>query len=74
MDSKTFYQAVLFGIVVVLLGLVYTVVFSSLKPVLPNECAAWDKNYVMEVVLFATGFTLRYVLTTDMGTRYLHSV
>lgn len=73
MHTKVFYQAVLLGIVSVLLGLVLSVVFSSLKPELATECEKWDKYYVMEVVLFCTGVAIRLLITTDMGTKYLLS-
>jgi hypothetical protein len=55
-SSKTFYQAIMFGVISVLLGLLLSMVFSFLKPVLADECKVWDKYYVMEVVLFMNGF------------------
>ena len=73
MNTKTFYQAVLTGIVTILLGLVMSVVFGSLKPELSEECKIWNKYYVMEVTLFFTGVVLRLLLTTDMGQKYLLS-
>jgi hypothetical protein len=73
MNTKVFYQAVLVGVVAVLLGLVLSVVFGSLKPELPRECEIWDKYYVMEVILFFTGVVIRLLLTTDMGNKYLLS-
>jgi hypothetical protein len=73
MNTKVFYQAVLLGIVTVLLGLVLSVVFSSLKPSLMEECEQWDKYYVMEVVLFFTGVAIRLLIATDMGNKYLLS-
>lgn len=73
MNSKTLYQAVLLGVVTVLLGLVLSVVFSSLKPDLPTSCEAWDKYYVMEVMLFFTGVAVRLLLTTEVGKKYLLS-
>jgi len=71
MNTKTFYQAVLFGIVSILLGLVLSVVFSSLKPQLGVECETWDKYYVFEVVLFFTGVVLRLLLESPVGQKYL---
>lgn len=73
MNTKVFYQAVLLGIVTVLLGLVLSVVFGSLKPELPRECEMWNKYYVMEVILFFTGVAVRLLITTDMGNKYLLS-
>ena len=74
MNTQTFYQAVLMGIVTVLLGLIFSVVFGSLKPQLPAECEVWDKYYVMEVILFFTGVVLRLLLSTTMGAQYLMTV
>lgn len=73
MNTKVFYQAVLLGVVSVLLGLVLSVVFGSLKPTLAAECEMWDKYYVMEVTLFFIGVAIRLLLTTDMGSKYLLS-
>jgi len=78
MDSytspKTFYQAIMFGIITVLLGLLLSLIFGFLKPELPKECETWDKYYVMEVILFFTGFILRYMLTNHMVLKYLYEV
>jgi hypothetical protein len=71
MNTKVFYQAVLLGVVTVLMGLVLSVVFGSLKPKLAEECENWDRYYVMEIVLLFTGITIRLLLTTDMGKKYL---
>ena len=71
MNTKLFYQAVLLGVVTVLLGLVLSVVFGFLKPELSKECETWDKYYVMEIVLFFTGVVVRLLLSSDMGAKYL---
>jgi hypothetical protein len=71
MNTKLFYQAVLLGVITVLLGLVLSVVFSSLKPELGEECEQWNKYYVMEVILFSCGVLIRLALTTEMGAKYL---
>ena len=73
-NPKTFYQAVMFGVVAVLLGLILSMVFGFLKPELPEECAVWDKYYVMEIVLFLTGFILRYLMTNDTIGKYMYQV
>jgi len=73
-NPKTFYQAVMFGVVAVLLGLILSMVFGFLKPELPEECAIWDKYYVMEVVLFLTGFILRYLMTNETIGKYMYEV
>lgn len=72
-NPKTFYQAVMFGVVAILLGLILSMVFGFLKPELPEECAEWDKYYVMEVILFLTGFILRYLMTNQTIGQYLYS-
>lgn len=69
--NRTVYQAILFGIVTVLIGLLLSVVFGWMKPALPVECETWNKYYVMEVTLFITGFMLRLLLETEMGQLYL---
>ena len=73
MNTKLFYQAVLLGIVTILIGLVLSVIFGALKPELARECENWDKYYVMEIILFFTGVVVRLLLTTDMGNKYLLS-
>lgn len=73
MNTKVFYQAVLLGVVTILLGLILSVVFGSLKPELPKECEIWDTYYVMEIILFFSGVVIRLLLTTDMGNKYLLS-
>jgi hypothetical protein len=73
MNTKIFYQAILLGIVTILLGLIFSVIFGSLKKELKEECELWDEYYVMEVVLFFTGVTIRLLLTSDMGNKYLLS-
>ena len=72
-NPKTFYQAVMFGVVAILLGLILSMVFGFLKPELPEECSEWDKYYVMEVILFLTGFILRYLMTNETISQYLYS-
>ncbi len=71
-SSKTFYQAVLFGVVTVLLGTILSMIFGFLKPELPEECEIWNKYYVFEVVMFLTGFGLRYLLVIDNVKKYMH--
>jgi hypothetical protein len=73
-NPKTFYQAVMFGVVTILLGLILSAIFGFLKPELPKECETWDKYYVMEVILFLTGFILRYLLTNHTVLKYMYEV
>lgn len=71
-DSKTFYQAVMFGVVTILIGLILSTIFGFLKPELPKECNEWNKYYVMEVILFLTGFVLRYLITNETIGKYMY--
>ncbi len=71
-NPKTFYQAVMFGVVAVLLGLILSMIFGFLKPELPEECAVWDKYYVMEIVIFLIGFILRYLMTNETIGKYMY--
>lgn len=71
-NPKTFYQATMFGVVTVLIGLILSMVFGFLKPELPIECENWDKYYVFEVVLFLTGFILRYLMVNEHARKYLY--
>lgn len=73
-NSKTFYQAVMFGVVTVFLGVILSMVFGFLKPELPAECETWNKYYVMEVILFLTGFIIRYMLTNKNFLRYMYEL
>lgn len=71
-NPKTFYQAVMVGVVAVLLGLILSSIFGFLKPELPEECDKWDKYYVMEVIMFLTGFVLRYLMTNETLVKYMY--
>ncbi len=62
MNIPLLYQAVLFGVATVLIGLILSCILGFLKPELPKECEIWDKYYVMEVSYFFTGVILRYLL------------
>jgi hypothetical protein len=73
MNTKTFYQVVLMGVVTVLIGLVLSFCFGSLKPELTRECEMWNKYYVFEVTMFFTGVALKLILLTDVGNNYLLS-
>jgi len=72
MDS-VLYQSILFGVVTVLLGLIFSMIFEFLKPELPKECENWDKNYMMEAILFAIGFTLRMLLNNKSVSTLLYN-
>jgi hypothetical protein len=71
---RIFFQAILFGIITVLIGLILSYVFDFLKPTLPDTCSSWDTNYVMEITFFFTGFVLRFLLENDIGKKYLNTI
>ena len=73
MDTKILYQAILFGIVTILLGLILSLIFGFLIPPLPAECAEWDTNYAMEINLFLIGFIIRFGLENQQIRQYLYS-
>ena len=70
-NPKTFYQAVMFGVVAVLISLILSMGFGFLKPELPKECEEWDKYYIMEVTFFFSGVILRYALEYTEIKNYL---
>ncbi len=56
---KLLIEAVVVGVAVVFIGsLVGYVVGKCLSIDLPKLCKEWNKNHVMEISLFLTGFTL----------------
>ena len=71
MESTVFYQAIIFGITTILVGLVLSMLFDFLKPTQTAECENFDKYYIMEVVLFFTGVILRYSLEYPMLRQYI---
>jgi heme/copper-type cytochrome/quinol oxidase subunit 2 len=73
LNFKTFFQAILFGIVIVLLGLLLSYVFKPYKVELPPDCDKWDDNYIMEITLFTIGFIMRYALKYPVIAMYLNS-
>jgi hypothetical protein len=69
--NKTVIQALIFGIVAVLLGMLFVMIFSVFKPELPQECAKWNENFIMEMILFLVGFTMRYLMSCDTVRKYM---
>ena len=63
---KIFFEAIVYGILAVIIGLIFTLIFKQfsfdLKEKLPDECKNWNKYYIMEISLFVVGFFLRYSL------------
>lgn len=52
-----FFEAVLVGIAIVVVGTLISWIFGSLFKIdLPPVCKDWNKNYAMEITLFLTGF------------------
>ena len=60
--NSLLFKACVTGLVFIVLGLIMSMAFKSLKPQLPADCDKWDDNYVMEISLFAAGFVFRYAL------------
>lgn len=53
---KLLIEAIVVGIIVVLVGTVITFIVSNIFAVeLPPTCRVWKKNYTMEIALFLTG-------------------
>ena len=53
---KLLIEAIVVGIIVVLVGTVVTFIVSNIFAVeLPPTCRVWKKNYTMEIALFLTG-------------------
>lgn len=53
---KLLVEAVVVGIIVVLVGTAVTFVVSKITSTdLPPTCMVWKKNYTMEIALFLTG-------------------
>ena len=60
--NSLLFKACVTGLVFIVLGLIMSMAFKSLKPQLPADCDKWDDNYVMEISLFVAGFVFRYAL------------
>ncbi len=71
MEVPLLYQAVLFGVTTILIGLILSSILGFLKPELPIECEVWDKYYVMEVTFFFTGVIIRYLLVNPNIKSYI---
>jgi hypothetical protein len=51
-------EAVIVGIIVTVIGTLITLLLGKFFSIeLPPVCKDWNKNYVMEISLFLTGFT-----------------
>ena len=69
--NKTFVQALTFGVVALILGTLYMGIFNIFKPDLPQECKKWNENYILEMIMFLIGFTMRYLVENKMARKYL---
>jgi hypothetical protein len=62
-DSPNIFNAIVLGLVIVIVGLLSSVLVKPLFGVsLPEVCKKWNQNHVMEFSLFFTGFISYYVL------------
>ena len=62
MKSKIFVEAIVVGIMVVVVGtLVGYLLGKSFSVNLPKMCHEWNKNHIMELSLFLTGFLVHII-------------
>lgn len=53
---------ILFGIISVIIGTILGYLVGKFGSVdLPPVCEDWNKNYIMEMTLFATGFMTKFI-------------
>lgn len=69
-NSKTFYQAVLFGISILLIYLLLSEMFEFLKPNSASECE--NKYYVIEISMILSGIIIRYLLVNKQIAKYMY--
>lgn len=62
MNGLILFQALIFGIISIIIGLLISIPFQSFKPELPEVCKEWNKYYIMEISLFFVGFILRFTI------------
>ena len=57
---KLFIEATVIGIATVLIGTIVGYILGTYFPNnLPEICSTWNKNHIMEISLFGTGFFLQ---------------
>ena len=56
--SKVMIEAVIVGISTVIMGLLISILLKPLKVDLPDVCADWNKNHIMEINMFGIGVAL----------------
>ena len=62
-----FNKSLLFAFIIVIIGTIIGFLFSYsgiFVPELPDICETWNKNYVMEMSLFLTGFISYWIFKT----------
>lgn len=69
--DKVLVQAITFGVVVMLLGILFIFIFTSSQHHLLIKYETLDENYFIEITLFAIGFTIRYLMLNDTINKYL---
>ncbi len=64
---KLLLEAVVVGIATIIIGTIVGYVFGKLfSNNLPDICKSWNKNHIMEICLFFTGFIL-HILCEYIG-------
>ena len=59
--KNLFWESFIFGLLTLITGTIVSFIISPiLKPKLPIECKHWNKNHMMELSLFLTGFLVYY--------------
>ncbi len=54
---KLIFEAIIFGIIILVLGTIVSFILSKFTITdLPPVCKDWNKNHIMEISLFLTGF------------------
>jgi putative flippase GtrA len=71
-SSELFFQAVILGVITIIVGLLLSMALSFMKPELGPDCDKWNQYYVMEVSLFLTGFILRYIMENRLVKQYVN--
>ena len=62
MNTTLLKEASFVGILTVLIGSLIGYLFSKLRgTTVPSPCANWNKNHIMEISLFVTGFILHLI-------------
>tara|TARA_B100000508_G_C11459498_1_gene278442 strand:- start:1959 stop:2234 length:276 start_codon:yes stop_codon:yes gene_type:complete len=62
-----FVEAIICGLVILIIGSIVGFVLSKLTVSdLPPVCKDWNKNFIMEISLFLTGF-FAFLLTRSLG-------